>query len=753
MAPLADAARLDPNSGEAALLLGMASYHTGDVAGANAALERAERQLPDRAEVSLYRGLLLLEGDPAAAASRFESAAGRGGSLEPAATYYAAVARVDAGQREEAETLLRRVQELAPGSIWAQRADEALRTPATEYRLRRWAVLYAGIDYDSNVVLRGDDVSLPADVSNQGDGLGWWAIEAGHELFRRDGWGGGVLGNYYGNAHFSLSDFDQDLLGASLWVDRTLGEHSLLRIQPEFGQGFYDYDDYLRFYGVLVELLHDWGNPGQGTFYTRYDYNNYQYRIPGDPALASTRNRDGNSVRVGYDHHYTIDQDTAVRGGPFFRYYAAAGSEYDYLGVGVWAGVERKLPWELTLDVLGSVAYVPLRQPVDLRGPADERRPRGRDQPGAGGAVAPDLRAHHADRALPLPGQSFEYRCLRLRPTRGRRLCDHRVWRLTRGSNMSNRNRWIVGFACGTALAFSAAPALADDPDAVPVSGCTPVGHVASLSGSATAHLPGAAARSIACGDAICAGDSVTTGAASSAGLLVGDVLTQLDADSTARIGMTPESAVDVQLARGGVRMIDPSSGDAPARLSAVGAQGRVAGNDAEGYVLSRERRTIRDALRVGRAAPGFARPADCHGRPRGVRRRQAKRAALHGARACGAHCRADRTAAIPASRSLRSRISIRCRSWPRVRPAKVRRCRTSRCSRRRARATFRVSAAPEGRAWRNSRPSMTASRAATAAASSRCPETRSHARAELRRPARAPAVSAARSSRCWCAA
>jgi hypothetical protein len=156
---------------------------------------------------------------------------------------------------------------------------------------------------------------------------------------------------------------------------------------------------------------------------------------------------------------------------------------------------------------------------------------------------------------------------------------------------MNDRNRWIAGFVCGAALAFSAAPALADDLDddldTAPVSECVPVGHVASLTGSATAQRPGAAARPIACGDAICAGDSVTTGAASSAGLLVGDVLTQLDADSTARIGMTPESTVDVELARGGVRMIDPSSGDAPARLSAGGAHGRVAGNDAEGYVLA----------------------------------------------------------------------------------------------------------------------------------------------------------------------
>jgi hypothetical protein len=131
----------------------------------------------------------------------------------------------------------------------------------------------------------------------------------------------------------------------------------------------------VRFYGVLVELLHDWGDPGQGTFYARYDYNNYQYPIPGDPALASTRNRDGHSVRAGYDHFYAIDQDTTLRGGPFFLYYAAEGSEYDHWGVGGWAGVERQLPWELTLDVLGSVAYVPYAHPSTFQVPptSDDR--------------------------------------------------------------------------------------------------------------------------------------------------------------------------------------------------------------------------------------------------------------------------------------------------------------------------------------------------------------------------------------------
>ena len=114
-------------------------------------------------------------------------------------------------------------------------------------------------------------------------------------------------------------------------------------------------------------------------------------------------------------------------------------------------------------------------------------------------------------------------------------------------------------FALGVALLCCALPAAADDIEvAVPVAVCVPVGHVASLTGSADAAGPGGT-RSLACGDTLCEGDSVTTAAGSA----------------------------DVQLARGGVRVIDPSSGDAPARLAALGADAAVVGNDAEGHVLS----------------------------------------------------------------------------------------------------------------------------------------------------------------------
>lgn len=153
---------------------------------------------------------------------------------------------------------------------------------------------------------------------------------------------------------------------------------------------------------------------------------------------------------------------------------------------------------------------------------------------------------------------------------------------------MRERNRFPLALALFTALAVLAGvAAVADDLDVEPVAVCQPVGHVASLTGRASAAAPGADPRALACGDPVCAGDRISTAADSSAGLLIGDVLAQLDASSRARVGHTPDAVADVSLEQGGVRVVDPRDAGAPARLTAAGAQARIVGNDAEAHVLA----------------------------------------------------------------------------------------------------------------------------------------------------------------------
>lgn len=378
VAPLEDALRLDPNLGEAALVLGMAYYHDGDPVRAQRELKRAEKLLPERAELALYLGLVLLEeAQSEEAAARFD----RAGRLDPAvaqpaASYFEGIAWASAGRREEAEQALTRVGELAPGSEWSTRADAALESMQEGGRLRRWAVVRGGIDYDSNVSLRGQDVALPADVSGESDGRGWWGVDAGTELFRKGEWGGGALVSYFGSRYFELTEFDQQFVTTSLWVDRRMGETTTLRLKPEFGASFLDYDDYLRFYGTTFEVFQDWGRAGGGRFGVRYAYNDYLYRIPGTPDLRRERNRDGHSIFTGYEHSIPVGPTTALRGGPYYLHYDSKGREFRQDLFGGMLGIHQALPARFALDVEGSYAGAHYAGPSSYLQPGERIRDR-----------------------------------------------------------------------------------------------------------------------------------------------------------------------------------------------------------------------------------------------------------------------------------------------------------------------------------------------------------------------------------------
>lgn len=111
------------------------------------------------------------------------------------------------------------------------------------------------------------------------------------------------------------------------------------------------------------------------------------------------------------------------------------------------------------------------------------------------------------------------------------------------------------------------------------------LGYVSSVSGEATAQLGSEEPRALHCGDPVYAGDLLRTAKSSSVGVLSGDVMTELAADSQLRLDRTG-SLPAATLERGKVRMLDPRESGAPARLAARDARAEVMGNDAEAYVF-----------------------------------------------------------------------------------------------------------------------------------------------------------------------
>ena len=146
--------------------------------------------------------------------------------------------------------------------------------------------------------------------------------------------------------------------------------------------------------------------------------------------------------------------------------------------------------------------------------------------------------------------------------------------------------RILLGLAAAGATLLVTSSAAAEGPGDVEGTECVPAGEVISLAGRLQARAPGAPPRWLECGALVCANDDLSTDAASRAGVLVGETLVQLERESAARIGLTPEAAVDVAVARGSVRVVDPGGGGPQARITAAGAEGRLVGNDTEVHVL-----------------------------------------------------------------------------------------------------------------------------------------------------------------------
>jgi tetratricopeptide (TPR) repeat protein len=384
IAPLERARRLDPALRGVALDLAIAHYHQGQLAAADLELKTAERESPDDARVVLYRGLLLLRSaDSAEAAATLERAGGLDAEIDPAASYYAGLAWEYARDRERARQALERVQRDAPDSEWAREAGLALERMAPAARRHWWADLQAGMEYDSNVVLRGAGVALPSEIARKEDVRGVWDASAGAEFWRTEDWSAGARLGYSGSAYIDLDQFDFESPSAALWLDRRVDEHSFVRLRPFYAYSWRDGHDYLQSFGGEAAYFRDFEQAGSGRAFALLTQQDFRFPEPDDPDvvayfvnalrasqpqlalrlaaldqyLKGVRDRDGLDSLVGYEHSLEVADGTTLRGGLAYRRYDSDGREWRYQGGRGWIGLRQDLPLDFTLDLLGSYEY------------------------------------------------------------------------------------------------------------------------------------------------------------------------------------------------------------------------------------------------------------------------------------------------------------------------------------------------------------------------------------------------------------
>ncbi len=398
---LREALRQDPDRPEARLRLAIALYHLGEHDAASRELRIAEGLLAGpNAEALLYRGLLHFEDQRHADAARALESARRhdARSVEPVASYYAALAWARSRERARAEAAIARVLAEWPDTAWAAQAQQVRAQLAAE-RLRRWVLVRAGFEYDDNVVLQGGGAPLPDEITSARDVLGTWSTEAGAELWRGESGSAGVLGSYSGNAHADIDSFDQHYPVLAMWVDRQLDEATTLRLAVDGGHAWVDGASFFATGRTSLSLLHAWESAGASELYLRFRLDEYFENgedlpdgtgtpgapCPPPPPGASIptcgppgvnerreRNRDGRSAVAGLRHELELPAlRSTLRAGYEFERFDASGREYSHVAHSLSGGVLIALPFRFALDVSGVVTWRPFDDPSTFPDPPE----------------------------------------------------------------------------------------------------------------------------------------------------------------------------------------------------------------------------------------------------------------------------------------------------------------------------------------------------------------------------------------------
>ena len=374
--------------------LAIARYHQERPDEARVALARAEARDPDRANLQLYRGLLLLdEADAEGGVAALERARQLDrGYAEPVSSFYSGLA-LEGSDRQRARQALSRVVAEWPDTAWAKEAERALdRLDASGPQW--WVEGSLGVEYDSNVVLKGSGVDLPDEISDEDDWRGVFTASTGSTLYRDELWTLGLMGSYYGTRQDKTREFDTHYPTVSMWLDRVLGDKTVARARYEYGFAWVDDNQYLSehlFEGSLFRGFGDWGQTAFNLRYARADFLFDTFDVPdgsgvpggpcsstttcGPPGLneANERNRDGWEIRPGLLHTIPIPDESfpealgisgaSARGGYAYSWYAARGREYAYQEHAFVLGAGANLPAELRFDAEIGFAYRPYRDP------------------------------------------------------------------------------------------------------------------------------------------------------------------------------------------------------------------------------------------------------------------------------------------------------------------------------------------------------------------------------------------------------
>lgn len=327
----------------AQFFLGVAEYKVGDYAAALTALEAAAAGTSDPttlANIAWYRSWVYFEQhDLNAAAAEFDRAAELSGNPD---------------QQLRAQTLA--------GQIRSGAATPVAAAPISQFAFR----LDCGFNYDTNVILLGDDTSIPINLSTDEDFRFGLSTDTRFTQPLGERWLLGVGGSTFHSWHASLQEYNVQTYGGRLFLNYFASERTTLGLQYEYDFSLVDNSAFLSRHRVtpslrFVEAVHEDGPPlTSSTVFYSFEDRNYQ-----DDIVDVRTDRDGTYQTAGVSQDFNISQPRLQQGDPRWLYASTGyrletdrteGDDYDMTGQSLLAGlnVPLRAAWVMELSALWS---------------------------------------------------------------------------------------------------------------------------------------------------------------------------------------------------------------------------------------------------------------------------------------------------------------------------------------------------------------------------------------------------------------
>jgi Tfp pilus assembly protein PilF len=344
---------LDPTYPRVHYDLGVTYYRLVNYKKALNAFEKAEKQEPKRAMIYYFKAhILYLQNKFSESLPYFTRAGELDPGLRQTIHFFRGVALLRLNQFKDSEHELQTCLDLDPESELGSAATHYLETikERDTISVKKWSLNASlGYQYDDNVVLESDDTNSATRVSGEGDSRAVLFVDGEYRFIQSLPWIMGVRYTFYQSIHSRLHDYDiQDHQGTLFgsYQGQFKNIPYMFQLDYTYDNTLLDEKRYREAHGFTATLNLQLSSKLLTQIQYRLQEKDFHY-----DDFHHTANRDGINNLVGITQYlYLFDDRGFLRVGYFYDNDSTNGSNWDYDGYKVLAGLRFPFLYETIID-------------------------------------------------------------------------------------------------------------------------------------------------------------------------------------------------------------------------------------------------------------------------------------------------------------------------------------------------------------------------------------------------------------------